>query len=168
MKIIDYGSCRVGGIEEIATPFERHSALGTLDFSAPEYRLGLKPDSRSDLFSIALIGYFLLTGGKPPFGQAWENASSAHDFLHLKYRPSSIHHPMVPMWMDNVLKKALAIRQEARPESMSEFIHQLRHPDPEFLEKEALPFVERNPLLFWKILAFISLAGWLATWVLLR
>jgi eukaryotic-like serine/threonine-protein kinase len=167
VKIIDYGSCRVGGIEEIATPFERHTALGTLDFSAPEYRLGLRPDRRSDLFSIAMITYFLLTSGKPPFGQAWEKASSARAFVHLKYRPAALAHPMVPLWMDNVLKKTLSMRQEGRPESMSEFIHQLKHPAPEFLEKEALPFAERNPLLFWKILALISLAGWLVTWGLL-
>jgi len=168
VKIIDFGSCRVGGIAEIATPFERHAALGTVDFSAPEYRLGLPATNRSDLFSIALITYYLLTAGEHPFGSAWEHAKSAADFIHLKYRPASLTHPMVPPWMDGVIRKTLSMRQENRPESMSEYLHLLRKPTPEFLHKEALPFAERNPLLFWKLLALGALAGWITTWALLR
>lgn len=168
VKIIDYGSCRVGGITEIATPFERHSALGTLDFSAPEYRLGITPGTRADLFSIALITYHLLTGGKHPFGAAWEHAQTPRDFLRLQYHPAALRHPMVPPWMDNVLKKTLAMRPDARPSTMSEFIGQLKSPDPEFTQKESLPFAERNPVMFWKILAFFFLIAWLVTWILLR
>jgi len=168
VKIVDYGSCRVGGIAEISTPFERPSALGTLDFSAPEYRLGIPASRRSDLFSIALITYHLLTNGKLPFGTGWDHAKSARDFIQLKYRPAVLANPMVPPWMDNVLKKALSVRQETRPDSMSEFMHQLRKPDAEFFHKEALPFAERNPVLFWKIVALVALVGWLITWAHLR
>ncbi|MEO5712515.1 MAG: bifunctional protein-serine/threonine kinase/phosphatase [Luteolibacter sp.] len=168
VKIIDYGSCRVGGIEEIATPFERHDALGTLDFSAPEYRLGSKPTTRSDLFSIAVITYYLLTGGHHPYGKAWDGAKNQRDFFTLKYHPAAAHNPMVPLWMDAVIRKALAIRPESRQESMSEFVHNLRHPDPEFLSIEPLPFAERNPLLFWKIIAAFATVGWIGTWLALR
>lgn len=168
VKIIDYGSCRVGGIAEISTPFERGSALGTLDFSAPEYRLGITATTRSDLFSIAAITYHLLTGGRHPYGKAWESAKSAADFFHLSYHPAAAHNRMVPLWMDAVLRKALSIRIESRQEVMSEFIHNLRHPDPEFLTSEPLPFAERNPLLFWKLVALFSLLGWIITWVSLR
>ncbi|NJM37558.1 MAG: bifunctional protein-serine/threonine kinase/phosphatase [Akkermansiaceae bacterium] len=92
IKIIDYGSCRVGGIAEISTPFERSSALGTMDFSAPEYRLGITPTKRSDLFSIAVITYHLLTGGQHPFGKNWEKAKPSAIFcaqLPTRRRPQS-------------------------------------------------------------------------------
>ena len=168
VKIIDYGSCHVGGIAEISTPFDRPDALGTLDFSAPEYRLGSKPTKRADLFSIAVITYYLLTGGQHPYGKAWDGAKNQRDFFSLKYHPAAAHNPMVPLWMDAVIKKALSIRPESRQESMSEFTHNLKNPDPEFLSIEPLPFAERNPLLFWKILALGSLAGWITTWLLLR
>ena len=167
MKIIDYGSCRVGGIEEISSPFERASAPGTLDFSAPEYRLGITATTRSDLFSIAAITYHLLTGGHQPYGKNWQSAKSQPDFFHLTYQPAAAHQRMVPLWMDAVLRKALSIRIESRQAAMSEFIHNLRHPDPEFLTTEPLPFSERNPLLFWKLLALFALLGWVITWVLL-
>ncbi len=167
VKIIDYGSCRIGGIAEISTPFERGSALGTVDFSAPEYRLGITPGTRSDLFSVAAITYHLLTGGRHPYGNAWANARNPRDFFSLTYHPAAAHNPMVPLWMDAVLRKALSIRIESRQEVMSEFIHNLRHPDPTFLTTGPLPFAQRNPLLFWKLVAFFALAGWLITWVAL-
>lgn len=168
VKIIDYGSCHVGGIAEISTPFDRHSALGTLDFSAPEYRLGSKPTKRADLFSIAVITYYLLTGGQHPYGKAWDGAKNQRDFFNLKYHSSTAHNPMVPLWMDAVIKKALAIRPESRQESMSEFTHNLKTPDSEFLSIEPLPFAERNPLLFWKIIALGSIVGWISTWLAMR
>lgn len=167
VKIIDYGSCRVGGIAEISSPFERGSALGTLDFSAPEYRLGITATTRSDLFSIAAITYHLLTGGHHPYGRSWESAKSAADFFQLTYHSAAAHNRMVPLWMDAVLRKALSIRIESRQEVMSEFIHNLRHPDPKFLTTEPLPFAERNPLLFWKLVALFTSLGWIITWVLL-
>lgn len=165
LKIIDYGSCHVGGISEISTPFERHSALGTIDFSAPEYRLGTKPTTRSDLFSIATIAYFLLTGGKHPYGSSWEKAKTAKDFFTLDYHPAATINPMVPSWMDGVLRKALSMRPETRHESMSEFVHNLRHPDAEFLDVAPLPLSKRNPLLFWRVMAAIGFAGWILTWI---
>lgn len=167
VRIIDYGSCRVGGIEEISTPFQRVTSLGTLDFSAPEYRLGITPSSRSDLFSIAAITYHLLTGGHLPYGKAWERASSQRDFFNLTYQPAAAHNPMVPLWMDAVLHKALSISMENRHEVMSEFIHNLLHPDPAFLTAEPLPLAQRNPLLFWKLATFAALIGWIVTWALL-
>ena len=168
LKIIDYGSCHIGGISEISTPFERRDALGTVDFSAPEYRLSIKQTTRSDLFSIATIAYFLFTGGKHPYGPEWSHARSSKDFFTLHYHPAAELNPMVPSWIDGVLRKALSIRQENRHESMSEFIHNLRHPDPEFLATTPIPLSKRNPLLFWKIVAAIGFAGWILTWVLLR
>lgn len=167
VKIIDYGSCQVGGIAEITTPFERETSLGTLDFSAPEYRLGITAIKRSDLFSIAVICYHLLTGGHHPYGKAWDRAASQRDFHQLVYQPAASHNPMVPLWMDAVLRKALSIRAEDRYEVMSEFIHNLRYPDPAFMTAEPLPFAQKNPLLFWKLTALVAIVGWIVTWAIL-
>jgi eukaryotic-like serine/threonine-protein kinase len=168
VKIIDYGSCRIGGIAEISSPFDRQSALGTVDFSAPEYRLGDIPGTRSDLFSIAAITYYLLTGGQLPYGKNWESAKTRRDFLNLIYQPASGHNPMVPPWLDAVLRKALSMRLESRQEVMSEFVHNLRHPDASLLPIHPLPLSRRNPLLFWKCVAGTTTLGWLITWLLLR
>ncbi len=155
VKIIDFGSCHIGGISEIHNPFEQHAALGTIAFSAPEYRLGTTPGRRADMFSIALVTYHLLTGGKHPFSSGWDSARTLRHFASLSYTSALVHNPMVPAWMDATLKKALSILPQARHESMSEFLTYLRQPDPSLTTTGLPPLIERNPLLLWKILCLI-------------
>ena len=155
IKLIDYGSCQVAAIREIDVPYERQSALGTVDFSAPEYRLDMKPKPSADQFSIAMLAYHMLTGGKDPYGAKWEKATSIRDFSTLEYIPSFKHQPMVPHWMDGALKKALSLRPESRYQTLSEFLHDLKHPNPEFIEARNLPLMERDPVSFWKWLSAI-------------
>ena len=152
-KIIDYGSCRIGGINEISTPFHRQSALGTMDFSAPEYRLGATPSRRSDLFSIAVITYHLLTGGQHPYGEPWSRAKTQRDFHTLTYTSATAHNPMIPMWMDATLRKALSILPDARHDSMSEFAKYLEKPDPSLNTDIPMPLSERNPVLMWQLIS---------------
>ncbi|NOY00929.1 MAG: protein kinase, partial [Verrucomicrobia bacterium] len=155
--IIDYGSCHIAGIHEIEQPFHRLSALGTVDFSAPEYRLNLPATTKSDQFSIAMITYHLLTKGKHPYGSKWDTASSPSDFHQLEYTPASRHQPLVPNWIDLTLKKSLSVSAELRYDSLSEFMHDLRHPNPEYLKKQSLPLIEKDPVLFWKAVSGILL-----------
>lgn len=65
VKLIDFGSVRIAGIAAITTPLERIELLGTRHYAAPEYFLGAKGTVRSDLFSLAVITYELLTGKLP-------------------------------------------------------------------------------------------------------
>src|SRR5690606_6309228 len=61
VKIIDFGSCWVAGVDEISAPIQRDKVLGTLDYSAPEYRYGGRVNHLSDQFSIATLVYEMLT-----------------------------------------------------------------------------------------------------------
>lgn len=149
-KLIDFGSCLVAGVNEIATPFDRDTILGTATYAAPEYKLRRAGSVRSDLFSIAMITYEMLTGHLP-FGEAFDNCESAQDFSRLKYEPAYRYNPMVPAWMDGALRKALHFSPELRYESLSEFVFDLRHPNQQFMRLKNQPMLERNPMLFWQI-----------------
>jgi len=166
--IIDFGSVYVAGVDEIATSFQRERALGTLDYSAPEYRLQRPRSEKSDQFSLALVVYEMLTG-KHPFGEAFQKANTAVDFLGLNYTPAYRHNPMVPLWLDGALKRALHSNAELRYESLSEFVHDLKNPNPAYLKVEQRPLLERDPVRFWRWLALgllatnlVTLALWLA------
>ena len=150
--IIDFGSVYVAGVDEIATSFERERALGTLDYSAPEYRLQRPRTVASDQFSLAVVLYELLTGAHP-FGDAYQKAQTAADFLRLNYVPAYRRNPLVPLWMDGALHRALQINGERRYESLSEWLHDLKHPNPAYLQPDQRPLVERDPVRFWKGLA---------------
>jgi serine/threonine protein kinase len=65
VKIIDFGSTKVAGVEEISTPIHRLSLLGTQLYTAPEYLLGQPATYLSDAFSLGIISYEMLTGNVP-------------------------------------------------------------------------------------------------------
>lgn len=156
-KIIDFGSAYVAGVGEIATPFERGTQLGTASHSAPEYRLGRRPTTRSDMFSLAVVVYEMLTGGKHPYGDRYEAAQTIRDFSNLEYTPASKHDPLIPGWIDGALKKALSIAPESRYEAFSEWLVDLRHPNPRFLDPSSLPLVQRNPVVLWQLISLTLL-----------
>ncbi len=149
--IIDFGSCMVSGLEEISYSYEREKILGTDQYTAPEYLLGVKPNSSSDQYSLATIIYQMMTG-KLPYGK-YDSANSLRDFCVLKYTPSYLHNPMVPTWMDGALKKALDIHSENRHDSLSSLEYDLSHPNLTYLSKEPLGYLLNRSTLFWKCLS---------------
>jgi len=164
LKIVDFGSIRVGGVHEIATAFERDRILGTEDYSAPEQVVDGVADARSDLFSIAVVAYEMLSG-KLPYGEAYGKCRHWQEFSKLSYQPVWRHNAMVPEWMDSALKKALSIHPDARYASLSEFIYDLKHPNTELMSRKGLSLHQRNPLLFWQVLAVLSLLANLFSWL---
>ncbi len=164
--IIDFGACYVAGIDEITAPIERDHVLGTVDFTAPEIRLGRRPDARSDQFSLGILAYQMLTGHHP-YGAALEKAQSLRDFSLLEYRPSYEHNPLIPPWVDGALRKACAIDPKNRYEALSEFEYDLTHPNDKYLLTQPLAKVANRSLTAWKILAGVLLALVVALLILL-
>lgn len=154
--IIDFGSCYVAGVHEIKSSFERDKILGTLTYSAPEYRCGGEVGMHSDQFSIAVILYEMLTG-KLPYGEAYSEATSLKAFQKLHYHPARAHNPLVPFWLDKALEKALSMQPNGRYTSLSEWFKDLKRPNPMWRTPQEVPLAERNPLLLWKCIAG---AGW--------
>ena len=154
-KIIDFGSCYAAGVEEIDTPFDREEALGTAVYSAPETRFRMRKTKKSDLFSLALVVYEVLTG-KLPFGDQLEKLKDQRKLSSLKYHSAMQFNPMVPAWMDQALKRALSPLPEHRQDAMSEFIFDLQRPNTEYKQSAFVPLSQRNPLKFWQGLALLE------------
>ncbi|WP_054113917.1 bifunctional protein-serine/threonine kinase/phosphatase [Marinagarivorans algicola] len=161
--IIDFGSSWVAGISEVGVAFERDHVLGTLDYSAPEYRYGAKASSRSDQFSVAILMYEMLTH-KRPYGEAYGKAMHLKAFQKLRYRPAATYNPLVPYWIDKAIAKAVSIHPEQRYESFSEFLLDLKRPNPLWQNPETQPLLQRHPLRFWQVLAAM---GWFIALMLL-
>ncbi|RVT99470.1 bifunctional protein-serine/threonine kinase/phosphatase [Rhodovarius crocodyli] len=147
VKIIDFGSTRVAGVAEAAGTPEEAEILGTVQFTAPEYFLGEAGTPRSDLFSLGVIAYQMLTG-RLPYGAAVAQARSRAQQRRLRYQPASEDHRHVPAWLDAALEKAVAVDPADRYEELSEFLFDLRHPNTAFGAPR--PLLQRNPLLFWQ------------------
>ena len=166
VKIVDFGACHVAGIAEISTPLQRDIALGTATYSAPEYTLRKTANYRADLFSLAVISYEMLTG-KLPFDGRLEHCKTQRDFLSTTYTHSYKLNPLVPHWIDCALKKGLRLQEERRHGDVAEFVYELQHPNPAYLEYHQRPLMDRDPLQAWKIIAGVLALTQVATLVLL-
>ncbi|MGZ9898723.1 protein kinase domain-containing protein [Shewanella gaetbuli] len=165
IKIIDFGSCYIKGIAEITTPLTRDNILGTADYTAPEVILGYQADGRADLFSLAVITFEMLAGELPFKGQLCK-CHTRQDFLALEYISVNKLNPMVPEWIDAVLKKAMSIEASFRQADSCEFIHQLTTPQPNKVSKTTVPIIDKDPVKFWQVVSimlFIALVASLVT-----
>ncbi|MBL4852451.1 MAG: bifunctional protein-serine/threonine kinase/phosphatase [Gammaproteobacteria bacterium] len=156
VSIIDFGSTKIAGIAEIFSPIEQLNLLGTKNYTAPEYLLGQPGSNRSDIFSLATITYELLTG-KLPYGTMLDKMTSLKSTSSLKYHPSNQYNPMIPLWMDRCLQKAISPDPESRYGILSEFIYDLSHPNHALTQGIKPPILEQNPLAFWRSLAIIMM-----------
>lgn len=144
VKIIDFGACFIPSIREVKLPFNRDVVLGTARYSAPEHKLGEQGAIQSDLFSVGCILYEMLSGGKHPYSEAYQDANIASKLQQLQYTSLTHYNNLVPSWLDATLCKAVALDIQQRYQSLSEFITDLSVPNP------ALPMVTENQVFDWR------------------
>lgn len=165
-KIIDFGATKIAGVAEAAAPNMGSDIPGTAQYTAPEYFRGDRGSPRSDLFSLGVIAYQMLTG-RLPYGAHLAQARTASQFRRVRYQPASDENRDIPPWMDATLRRAVHIDPAKRYDSLSEFVFDLRHPNQNYLNASAPPLIERNPNLFWKcatavlaLIIIVLLASW--------
>jgi len=154
VKIIDFGSTRVAGLIEMTSATELNNLLGTAQYTAPEYFLGASGTPRSDMFSLAVITYQMLSG-RLPYGVEVSKARTRAAQMKLNYHSVLDNEREIPVWIDTILKKALHPDPYKRYEDLSEFTYELRHPSQACLNKTRPPLIERSPVAFWKSLCLI-------------
>jgi serine/threonine protein phosphatase PrpC/predicted Ser/Thr protein kinase len=156
VKIIDFGSTRVEGIVDINTYLEQENLLGTALYSAPEYFLGKIGTSQSDLFSLGVIVYQMLSG-QLPYGVQVARCKTKAAQKKLKYTSLDTEEYNIPVWIDEALKKALQPDPYDRYQELSEFMYDLRHPNKAFVNRTRAPLIERHPVVLWKGISFVLL-----------
>ncbi|MDV7340203.1 bifunctional protein-serine/threonine kinase/phosphatase [Terasakiella sp. A23] len=157
VKIIDFGSTSVAGVQEVSPVYVDSDILGTVQYTAPEYFLGYAGTSASDLFSLGVIAYEMLTG-KLPYGTKVNHVRTQKDLRKLTFKSTLASKEPLPDWIEYALQKAVHLNTAKRYLTFSEFLKDLRKPAPDFKSKNALPLMERNPVLFWQGLSLFFAA----------
>jgi len=147
VKIIDFGSTKITGVAETRPAADRSDILGTAQYTALEYFVGESGTPSSDIFSLGVITYQMLTG-RLPYGAEIARARTKSQQRQLRYDSVLDDNREIPAWIDGVLKRAVHPDPFKRYEALSEFTHDLRQPNERYVAPTAL--IERNPLLFWK------------------
>ncbi len=154
VKIIDFGSARASGLDELTPENETQALLGTVDYIAPEYHAGERPTNRADIFALGAITYELLSGHLP-YGKGF---GSPRDVNRLAYVSARQLRDDIPVWMDAALEKAVHKRPNERTDALSALVEDLRRPNAALGYDRPRPLLERNPAGFWRTLALVLLA----------
>jgi serine/threonine protein phosphatase PrpC len=150
LKIIDFGSTKIAGIEEIYLPIEVNNILGTINYTAPEYHIGEPGSNRSDIFSLGIIIYEMLTGHLP-----YGKEMSARNIKRVRYISIKRYNPEIPVWVDKAIEKAVHINPENRFSILSEFDYALNKPDSSLINNDYVPLIKRNPVRTWQIISLL-------------
>lgn len=151
--IIDFGSTSVAGLAE-ANPNQPDTLpLGTVQYMAPEQLLGQQATHRSDLFSLGVITYQMLSG-RFPYDSLLARSRTRATQSKLRYQTLIGPHSEIPVWVDGAIRKSVEIHPSRRYEEPSEFLYDLRHPRRELMTQDD-PLIQRDPATFWKRVALI-------------
>ncbi len=150
VRLLDFGSATVPGAAELEGGVSA-GPLGTAQYSAFELLLGAAATPASDVCSLGLITYHMLTG-QLPYGAAPARARHAAGLRKLRYRSALQSRPTLPRWVDGALRKAVHPSPQRRYEAAADFVQDLRAPNPA-LTPASIPLAERDPVLFWKAVA---------------
>ncbi len=155
VKIIDFGSSRAASWSDEKQGQEAAMPAGTADYTAPENIQGIPATNKSDIFSLGALAYEMITGSLP-YGKG---LTSAAMIKKLRYRSATWLRKDVPLWVDAALENAVKIDPEKRTDALSALTADLRKPNTALVPQQSRPLLERNPLLFWKL---VSLALFVA------
>lgn len=165
VRIIDLASTHVAGLTEGTAEASPQAILGSLQYTAPEYFVGGSGTVQSELFSLAVITYQMLSG-QLPYGLQVTRLRTPDDLKRLRYIELRSLRPDLPPWLDAVLRRALQAQPGKRQEALSEFVQDLRRPGPQYQRQGASPLIERQPLRFWQGLTLLlALAVLLLLWL---
>ena len=113
VKILDFGIAQTGN----PTGSEPCSLAGTIAYMSPEQASGLPADRRSDVWSLGIVIYEMLTGARPFAGR--DGRSVRRAILEQEPRLASSMYVGIPPAMDRVLLRTLAKAPDGRYAAMS-------------------------------------------------
>src|SRR5213082_2795928 len=116
VKVTDFGIARAGASDMTETG----SIMGTAQYLSPEQAQGHAVSASSDLYSVAVVLYELLTG-RVPFDA---EAAVTIALKHVSEAPPAIHalNPTVPSELEQVVMWALNKNASDRPADADEFV----------------------------------------------
>ncbi|WP_233998842.1 bifunctional protein-serine/threonine kinase/phosphatase [Microbulbifer pacificus] len=156
LKLIDLGGANAAGLLELLR-YQDSAPPGSKNYCAPEYFVGDGASHRSDIFSLGVIAYEMLTGQYPYKERLGSRHYQLKNYAGMRYISARQHRDNIPEWIDGALRKACAPDPKSRYPALSEFVHDLSTPNRRFANTETPPLIERNPLLFWQTLAVLAI-----------
>jgi CHASE2 domain-containing sensor protein/tRNA A-37 threonylcarbamoyl transferase component Bud32 len=141
VKVTDFGIARAISSSRTRTGV----ILGTPNYMSPEQIMGQKIDPRSDIFSLGVLLYQLLTGELPFQG---DNLSSLlYQITQVKHPPLRTFNPKIPVACEQIMDKALAKNPNDRFRTAGQMAKVLRLLTLKIEQRQRRQLLEKGPVL---------------------
>jgi serine/threonine protein kinase len=144
LTLIDFGLSHHARFPDLLAE-EMRKGIGSAPYISPEQVTGIRSDYRSDIFSIGVILYELLTG-ELPFGSPQSMSGLRKRMWAQAFPPRAIRKE-IPRWLQEIVLRCLEPRAADRYQSAARLRQALR-------DHESVTLTERadrvDPLSFWE------------------
>jgi serine/threonine-protein kinase len=123
VKVLDFGIAKSATSPEASRFTRAGSIIGTPEYMSPEQAAGTGADPRSDVYSLGVVAYEVLTGRLPLEGDSAISTLLKHQSE--APLPPRRWRPDLPAEVEALVLRLLAKRPEARPPTMAVAAHQL-------------------------------------------
>lgn len=120
VKVTDFGIARAITSSTIT---QTGSVIGSVHYFSPEHAKGVSAGEQSDLYSLGIVIYQMLTGRLPFLGESPISVALKH-LQEPVEEPRSVN-PMIPQSVENVILKAMRKRPEERYGSAADMLKDL-------------------------------------------
>lgn len=131
IKVADFGIARIGSAQNTLT----REALGSVHYISPEQAKGGRIDNRSDLYSLGVVMYEMLTGKTPYDGETPVSVAIQHINGEAK-RPAELMSG-IPLGLEQITMHAMTCEADARYSSAAEMVRDME----EFRKNPAMTFL---------------------------
>ncbi len=143
VKVADFGIARAVSAQTLNS-----AAMGSVHYISPEQARGGFSDERSDLYSLGITMYEMVTGRVPFEGDTTVAIALAH--LEDAVVPPSVYSPEIPAGLEQIILRCVEKKPENRYQSADEVISDLRRcliqPEEEVLKNSIRETVEPAPV----------------------
>jgi tetratricopeptide (TPR) repeat protein len=170
VHVADFGIASAAGMDSLTAT---GTILGTAGYLSPEQAQGGRATSASDLYSLGVVAFELLTGERPYRRDSMTAEAAAH--VNEPVPSASERKPGLPPALDDVFRKAMAKRPQDRYRGAGELVSALRSafdepPEPSTVvlppARETRPLHAERPLRRWPYAVALLLLGALAGGIL--
>lgn len=125
IKITDFGLARDFGMDAsglLDSLTAAGTVLGTPLYMSPEQASSLPLDGRTDVFSLGVMAYEMLTGERPWAGNTWTEVRAA--VLEAEPPPMQLDRPLETPMLENLVRRMIAKEPSQRP-TAKDLVHQI-------------------------------------------
>ena len=123
VKLVDFGIARM--LDSIGPTTQAGKVFGTANYIAPEAAAGELADRRTDVYSLGVLSYQLLTGELPFEGNSIASVLMQHVHQPPPHLSTKGRGADVPTEVADVVMQSLAKERESRQQNLAEFLDAL-------------------------------------------